>query len=285
MVQIENDTEFKTGVTSVLLWNGGKQQMTADLKSMMWLKDAQLDIRASEDEEMPEWVQEGAEVMLNVMWPTKGIVIFKGKITYVLRNRVHVGHLVYDKTIQRRNDVKVSFAGTGFLAEPGEQFGLQVNFRNISAGGLGFTVPDSETGRRLTPGHSYRISFSLDGTEVYETRILLLRAESDPLEGVINCGAQFINFKGSTEAEFRSAIFAQQRDDMKLERELSRMGVVQIDMMMNATDADYKEFEELSMKMGMAPETGGESGGGSEETKKSSDSEGIRSMLQRIRRR
>lgn len=283
MVQIENEAEDRRGVTSVLIWNGdGNERMTADLKSMMWLRDAQLDIRGAENEVMPEWVKEGAEIHLNVMWPTKGIVVFRGQITYVLRNRVHVGHLVYDDTIQRRNDVKVSFTGTGFLAEPGEQFGLQVNFRNISAGGLGFTVPDNSTGRKLIPGHSYRISFSLDGTDVYETTILLLRAEPDEEEEVIDCGAQFINFKGSTEAEFRSAIFAQQREDTKLERELSRKGLIQIDMMMNATDEDYTEFEELSRKMGAEAS---EQDDGSHESRKSSEGDRIRDMLQRIRRR
>lgn len=285
MAQIENDAEVRTGVTSILISNGGNQQMTADLKSLMWLKDAQLDIRGMEDEDMPEWVQEGAEVILNVMWPTKGIVVFKGLITYVLRNRVHVGHLIYDSTIQRRNDVKVSFTGTGFLAEPGEQFGLQVSFKNISAGGLGFTVPDTTTGRRLTPGHSYRISFSMNGTDVYESTILLLRAEPDPLEEEIHCGAQFINFKGSTEAEFRSAIFAQQREDTRLERELSRQGLVQIDMMMNATEKDYEEFEALSRKMGLSPEGSGDSEGGGDDEKKLSDAERLKNVLQRIRRR
>ncbi len=209
----------------------GSDELNAELLFLKRDSDAKLDI--DPDSDMPDWIVPGAEVFLNIVWPSKGVVVFVGEVTYVLGQRIHIGNLKFKETIQRRKDVKVHYSGKGTLYTEDRQGAFPVMFKNISASGAGFLISDTPEAREaITEGGACILSFQPFDDRILELTSTVIRANPVESTGRIDCGIAFKNVKPGIEMNLRQLVFKMQKEENIRDRAANRFDSIQIDVFM-----------------------------------------------------
>ncbi len=205
--------------------------------SLMFLRkgsDAQLDIIG---DELPNWMTVGQRVTINIVWPSKGLVVLAGIISHTIGTSIRVGSVVYQEVIQRRRDAKVSFDvpadvksnNPGDAGSGTEENTVQVQIVNISAGGVGFKTPyDTFTHVMLGPGKKIAITFEIEPGTTIAMAATVVRAE-EKNDGYLHCGASFDRVRAGIEQKIRQKVFKQQKTDNEMERAIKESGLIQID--------------------------------------------------------
>lgn len=237
---MNNDSNVRSAASIVFCGENSNEQFTEKLNAeLIFLSRGKgLILNLDVDDTVPEWITPYQNIVLNIIWPSKGLLVFNALITYVLGHRVHIDDIAYVGTIQRRRDLKVSFSGIGTLSDETTGFVSSVKFNNISAGGIGFTMPDITDSQRFVISNDFNLRFTFDEKNMYDTSIHILRADLGK-DGKMHCGAQFYNQNAKFETELRSFIFKKQLNISPEERYM-RNHSVEIDILMKS-DAGYDE--------------------------------------------
>lgn len=237
---MNNESRVRNAASIVFCGENSNEQLAEKLNAeLIFLKKGKgLLLNLDEDDNVPEWITPYQNIVLNIIWPSKGLLVFNALITYVLGHRVHIDDIAYVGTIQRRKDLKVPFFGIGTLSDESTGFVSSVNFNDISAGGIGFRMPDITDSERFIMSNDFSLRFTFDEKNMYNTSIRILRADPGK-DGQLQCGAQFFNQNAKFETELRSFIFKKQLN-ISPEEKYMRDHSVEIDILMQS-DAGYEE--------------------------------------------
>lgn len=157
---------------------------------------------------------EGKLVELGILKGGEGVMLYTGKVSYVLRERVHIQVLNFEGSLQRRTEVKARFSGSGTI-EP--LFNCRISeipitFRDISSGGVGFFIA-AEFGDCLIVNQKYRTVFD-KGRELIALNFELLWIE-ELADERINCGGRFLDLSNSSEMVIRKFVFDREREERR----------------------------------------------------------------------
>ncbi|MGN1349845.1 MAG: PilZ domain-containing protein [Anaerovoracaceae bacterium] len=233
-MQLNNNQVFE-GVSSLIYRYNEEtcsyDRIRAELLYMQKGSDAKLEI-LSDDNQVPDWITEDTYVSMNVVWPSKGLVVFSGVVTYVLGSRIHVGDIQFMETIQRRRDVKVQYNSEGRLISKDGSYRFHIIFENISAGGVGFKMLTDEYSRReVVPGAEFTLEFNPENDEkVVRIPLKIVRCTGSDEHGLLHAGASFENLRPGTESLLRQLVFQQQKEENAKEKELKKSGRIEIDV-------------------------------------------------------
>lgn len=231
-----NDSREFSGIESLIYRYNEEtseyDRIRAELLYMRKGTDAKLDI-ISEDG-IPDWITPGIYISLNVVWPSKGLVVFTGTVTYILGSRIHIGDLEFLETIQRRKDVKVKYASRGTVSTLDGQYRFHILFENISAGGVGFKfLSDGYSRQIIQPGAEMMLEFEPEDSRPVQLSMTIVRTTGNDDKGLIHAGAQFETMRHGTEVQLRQLVFRCQKEENTRERELRSSGMIEIDVFMN----------------------------------------------------
>ncbi len=170
------------------------------------------------EKEIEERFWEGKLVELRVLAGSKGVVLYTGIVSYILKERIHIRELKEKGNIQRRRDVKAKFIARSELCcisadIPGE---IEITLRDISAGGIGFYA-DKEAITKLIVGEEYQTIF--DGGDISIALRFILRWFLEMENGKVNCGGQFSRLSNMEERVIRKFVFDKEREERKALRE------------------------------------------------------------------
>lgn len=174
------------------------------------------------ESEIEERLWEGKLVELRVLAGSKGVVLYTGIISYILKERIHIRELKERGNLQRRKDVKAKFVAESELCclsvdIPEE---IKITLRDIIAGGIGFYA-NKEDIDKLILNEEYQTVF--DGGDASITLRFVLRWFMEMENGKINCGGQFNGLKKMDEMIIRKFVFDKEREERKaLKEELER---------------------------------------------------------------
>lgn len=170
------------------------------------------------EKEIEERLWEGKLVELRVLAGSKGVVLYTGIVSYILKERIHIRELKAKGNIQRRKDVKAKFTAQSELCcisadIPGE---INITLRDISAGGIGFYA-DKEDIEKLIIDEEYQTIF--DGGDVSIALRFVLRWFTEMEDGKVNCGGEFNGLKNVEERVIRKFVFDKERQERKVLKE------------------------------------------------------------------
>ena len=223
------------GISSLIYrFNEETQEYDRVMAELLYMKkdnDAKLDIKSEGG--VPDWIVPDMPVSMNVVWPSKGLVVFSGKVTYLLGNRVHIGDIQFMETIQRRKDVKVKYATRGALITPDRKTSFLIIFENISAGGVGFKMlTDGYSKNAVVPGAEFILEFEPEEEKIIQIPLHIIRTTGQENSSLIHAGAQFDSLRPGIETLIRQLVFRCQEEENTRERELRSNGMIEVDIFM-----------------------------------------------------
>lgn len=156
----------------------------------------------------------GRQVFLKIFDHQRGIMLYKGTITYSLTNLLHIEKLVFCENIQRRNNVKVKvrFKGeiypikveqTNYGDEIEQDFSSKkaVLFQDISAGGCCFFCKSL-----IEVGSVFQMNFNRISTPFPLSFTVLRRSPIVP-DKEWSYGCQFLKMTAAEEMLIRQYVF------------------------------------------------------------------------------
>lgn len=229
---MNNKTENRGVFTQIYQSNASQDESSKINAELLVLKkDSDASLEIDPDSIIPDWLTVDAEVFFNVVWPSKGVVIFSGRVTYVIGQRLHIGSLRYRETIQRRKDVKVRYDAEGLLYSGDRLSKFPIRFKDISAGGAGFTAEaNARTRLTLEQGKACILSFApFDEKRMELTSAVVRATESD---GIIHCGIAFKNVRPGVEMNLRQLVFQLQKRETLKDKTSNKFDSIEIDVFM-----------------------------------------------------
>lgn len=228
-----NNTTENRGVFTQIYQSNANQDESSKVNAELLVlkKDSDANLEIDPDSIIPDWLTIGSDVLFNIVWPSKGVVIFSGKITYIIGQRVHIGNLQYRETIQRRKDVKVRYDEEGLLYSGDKLSKFSIRFKDISAGGAGFTAEANERTRlTLERGKTCILSFiPFDEKRIELTSTIVRASESN---GIIHCGIAFKNVRPGVEMNLRQLVFQLQKRETLKDKSSNKFESIEIDVFM-----------------------------------------------------
>lgn len=169
-------------------------------------------------EEVSRRFYEGKLVEIGIAKGGMGVSLYTAKVSYILRERLHLEILSFQQTLQRRKDAKARFSekGTIFCMFPCEMEEFPITFRDISTGGVGFFA-DETYEKYLVLNQTYNTVFTRSEPHLSLNFELLWITPLD--DGRINCGGRFIQSSPSQEVAIRKFVFDQEREERRRMKE------------------------------------------------------------------
>lgn len=190
--------------------------------------------------EIEQRIWEGKLIELRVLEGSKGVVLYTGIVSYILKQRIHVRQLKARGNFQRRKDVKARVRAQSVLhclsLDCSDE--IPIVLRDISAGGIGFYV-NKEYEELLVLNEEYKINF--DEGDALISLCFFLRWFTEMQDGRISCGGQFYDLRRMHERIIRKFVFDKECEERKaIKEELERQKELQ--ELLN--EMDKEEMEE-----------------------------------------
>lgn len=187
-----------------------------------------------------ERLYEGKLVELGIFKGGEGVMLYTGKISYVLRERVHIQILDFQGNLQRRKDVKARFSADGtmecqFSSRLSE---IPVTFRDISSGGIGFFV-SQEFDDCLVVNEKYKTEFEKSIPPIVLYFSLLWK--DDMSDGRINCGGRFVSLNNNADVQIRKFVFDREREERRRMMEDIERAALAAELAAEAAEDDEEE--------------------------------------------